>query len=185
MCFYHDYDWTADVWEDVLTTDAAPHECYECHARIHPGEPHRWVYQQEHEACRRCEDDPDWQEEGGNDPGGEDCKAGNHDYGETFECRICDRCNRLLEAIRRAEEADGCRESEAQPAFGEIRELDREVWEEYAEKFARLGLLDEIALIPRPDAEDAAEMLVDDYPGYWCEEYGEAVPEGAELGGSD
>lgn len=135
MCFYHeDADWTASVYEDEenAPTDKAA-KCDECRAIIRVGEPRRHVYMQEHEGCIRCDRDArdshqersgdyDEEDDDGNLPSLTPCEDGKHDYGETFECDICENCQKLLLAIAAAEADEGCDPHESQPSFGAMFE---------------------------------------------------------------
>lgn len=141
MCFFHDYDWRASVYDDgplVVAGEAV--RCYECRDKIHPGQRCRRVYMRECEECRRCTPDARGEWDDGYD-GGEltPCPDDAHDYGEEFECFVCDRCQAILNAILEVEQEDGCEGAEAQPAFGELREA---MWEsdhaaEYIEHAAK------------------------------------------------
>lgn len=113
MCFYDDdYEWYAEVHDTTTGTSPLASRCYECHRRI---EPHQWlthIFQQEREACSRCDEcgddyDPD-----------QDPATCEHDYGETFECDICESCIKLREAIERVEEEEDCPPHARQPGIG-------------------------------------------------------------------
>lgn len=111
MCFYNDdYAWTAEVSDVTDGTADSPAKCYECNSIIAAGEFRRYVYQQEHEECSVCE-----QEEAD-----EPCEK--HDYGETFECNLCESCVKILKAIYAVEINAGCPPYASQPNYGELQE---------------------------------------------------------------
>lgn len=184
MCFYHgDCDWSASVVE----TDEGPAtkrtQCDECREWIEPGQWVRHIHQQEHERCQTCEDDSDYNRFNF-DPDNEDCKAGKHDYGKTFDYDCCERCARLLAAIEAVEEAEGCVGEETRPMlcwmYEQVGDSD-DGWRGYADKHAaiRPGVF-----VPWPfDLSEYLEQLSDEYDGFWCERHGDAVPEFAMLGG--
>lgn len=107
MCFYHDYGWVAEISEKTEGVATVPTACDECHQVIHPGEFLLHIFQQQHS-------EDSWAEDHGDDE--------PFEPGETFEYDRCERCHKLLQAIRAAEEEAGCRGSETQPALGELRE---------------------------------------------------------------
>lgn len=119
MCFYNDdCDWIADV--NDVTDGPAPEagHCIECSAAIAVGDPCRSVHQQEHEDCQKCDetsDDADFDEDGNYVP----CD-GNHDYGETFDCLICESCCQILKAIEAHEIDAGCPPHARQPSLGRL-----------------------------------------------------------------
>lgn len=124
MCFYHDYTWTADVVEDAIVPTGGKSRCEECGQTIHPWEPRRAIYQQQHEEC--CY---------GEECRGDECTG----FGETFECDICLPCNSVRAAIRAVELRRGCRPSEAEPALTELARAMREADEDgdYADEALR------------------------------------------------
>lgn len=135
MCFYNDdVDWVASVYEDNrdVKPDTAA-RCYECRSPIRPGEPRRHVFMQEHEGCIKC--DRDARDKHQDQTGDYDetdesdsplplttCPEGEHDYGEEFECDICQQCQKLLDAIMEVEIAEGCHPNDSQPLFGHLCE---------------------------------------------------------------
>jgi len=121
MCFDNsDYDWFAQVVTDEVSKAEKPERCQECRREIAQGEYVRSIFMQEHDQCvydptSDDYDGPETEKEGCPD----DC---DHDYGETFECSICETCDQLLKAIKQHELDERCDESESQPAFGELGE---------------------------------------------------------------
>lgn len=131
MCFYHGDAWHADVYEDGHEVATKRLRCDECRKPILPGERHRHVFLLEREECRDCcrhwtDDKPE--EEG--------CECS---FGESYECDICEACDKVLTAIKRVEEEDGCKGEETQPGLGQLLEA---LWEsdhgsEYVERARR------------------------------------------------
>lgn len=118
MCFIHEGDWVARVYEESVVKLQKPVKCLECFRYIPAGVEFTHIEMREYEDCRRCEDEcSDWYEE--NHP---ECRAGQHDYGEECEHRICDECQKLLAAIEAVETDEGCVGSETKPPLGELRE---------------------------------------------------------------
>lgn len=112
MCFVHDYDWYPEVTDSADGPGREAARCVECRCLIHPGEWRRWEYQQQYECCRWCS--------GGGCP---ECEDGqNPDVGESRDWHTCERCVRVLDAIRAVEEAEGCTGEETQPGVGGLRE---------------------------------------------------------------
>jgi hypothetical protein len=123
MCFYHDYDWSAQVVEEDDSVSNGTVRCDECFQKIAVGERYRHTYMQEYEECRRCVDDSYAFDEDDFDPDNEECKAGRHCVGETYDYDVCERCQKLLKVIKSVEEDDGCKGAETQPSLGELREV--------------------------------------------------------------
>lgn len=118
MCFYNDnYDWYASICDVADGPSDKPSKCYECGESIQSGEFRRHIFQQQHEECRRCE----WEELGDDE---EPCE--HHDYGETFDCDLCESCVKVLRAIEAVEADEGCPPHARQPGYGEL--LDA-IWE--------------------------------------------------------
>lgn len=181
MCFITDYDWRASAWEEADGPAPAATRCDECGERIHAGEWRRHVSARECEECRRCEDEcSDWYEE--DHP---DCAGGEHDYGETMDYDCCRRCQTLRDALRAAEEADGCTGEEAEPGLGSMyAEVgDAGGWGNYADEFLRLGLFEAFALVPAPAADDVFEGLAREYPGAACHTAGGPADPWRDIGG--
>jgi hypothetical protein len=111
MCFNNDYDWYADVWDVTDGENDVPAKCIECGLAIASGEWRRHVYLQEDEECYRCE-------QGDLKEGDEPCEV--HDYGEIFECSICETCCKILKAIEAVEIDEGCPVGSRQPLYGEL-----------------------------------------------------------------
>ncbi len=128
MCFYHgDADWTASVFDSDTLTAAESVRCDECFRKIPVGAKYQHIYMQQYECCRVC--DGDTRAETDDEYEGEDlspCAEGACDYGEAYEHGICEDCQKLLDAVRRVEEEDGCRGDETQPGLGQLREA---MWE--------------------------------------------------------
>src|SRR4051812_41332509 len=105
MCFDHDYDWTASVWNETVGPADKPCRCLECGRDIAVGEVRRHVFAQEHEECQRGEEcsehfDPAHVCA----PGGEGCH-----FGEEDEFDQCDECLVVRKVIRAVEEVSGCK----------------------------------------------------------------------------
>lgn len=117
MCFYNDnYDWIAGVSEVIDGPALRSEKCIECSQPIAVGDTCRSVHQQEHEECLKCDelsDDVDYDEDGNFIP----CD-GNHYYGETFDCLICESCVQLLRAIESVEIDERCPPHARQPSIG-------------------------------------------------------------------
>lgn len=138
MCFYNDYDWTADVVVDRIENEGKEpppldqggqhFKCEECGALILAGSPHRYIYQQEHECCQNEDCGIYTDDELGEDEEG-DCRCDKPDLGETFTYRRCMECDKFLTAVERAEHDEGCARDESRPSLGgmicEIQELER------------------------------------------------------------
>ena len=129
MCFYNDYDWHADVWEETECALDRSRCCHECGERMLPGDWHRYIWMQEREDCILCE-------EGG-------CE-GRHDFGNTFEYVRCRTCDLILLAIHDVEAEANCPLDARQPALGELGEAIRyaDDREKYAVKAAEFGVYD-------------------------------------------
>lgn len=151
MCFYADSDWSASVQETTEGPAPKATRCSECSAAIAEGDYRYHIWQQEYEECQTREEE--------NYIGDNDEEVMVHDcerdkaaceYGETFNYDCCRSCKTLREAIRKVEEAEGCRGAEAEPAFPCLFDdvSDGEGWDHYAEKFRELGLTDALALVP-------------------------------------
>lgn len=119
MCFVHEGDWTARVYEESTVKATKPVKCLECFRLIPIGEEYTDIEMREYEECRRCQDEcSDWYE-----PNHPDCADEKHDFGEEMEHRICAECQKLLGAIQGVEEDDGCQGHETRPPLGELREV--------------------------------------------------------------
>ncbi len=183
MCFYHgDADWSASVCETTEGPAEARTKCDDCYRPVLPGQWRKHVYMQEHELCLRCEDDSDWNRFN-YDPDNEECKAGKHDYGETFDCDSCEHCERLREAIQVVEEAEGCVGEETRPLLSALYEQisNGDGWQPYIDAYARLRPGEYIDW-PHDDA-DYGDWLADEYDGYWCEKSGHQHDESMVVGG--
>ncbi len=132
MCFYNEYDWSAEVVEYTGGPATSQHRCFECHTFIHPGEWVHKTFMQEHEDCQHenriddNEDVTDFYESGimphwCNGLDAEPCV-----FGETHQSYVCQSCTDFRAAIRAVEEADGCVGDEAEPQnlFDDIAESD-------------------------------------------------------------
>lgn len=121
MCFYNeDYDWIAEVNEVTDGPASQAGKCIECGSAIAIGDTCRTVHQQEHEECQQCEEDgcnAEYDADGNYVP----CD-GNHDYGEIFDCLICESCCQLLQAIEAHEIDAGCPPHARQPSYGGLWE---------------------------------------------------------------
>lgn len=131
MCFYNDdWDWVAELCEDVKGPASKPGKCIECMEPIAIGEICRSIYQQEYEECTRCDedgDDADFDDDGNFIP----CD-GNHIYGETWNGMICESCCQILKAIEAHEIDEGCPPHARQPSYGGL-------WDETIEDTDALG----------------------------------------------
>lgn len=54
MCFYADYDWIAQVFEESEPVATRPVRCEECGAGIPRGATYHHVWMQQYEECRAC-----------------------------------------------------------------------------------------------------------------------------------
>jgi hypothetical protein len=108
MCFYHDGDWRATINKEedrVVATDKKV-ACTECRRQIPVGENYKYLFQQEY--------DPDgWDEDGEGEP---------FHPGETFECRTCSWCRKLIQAIESVEVQRGCPAHASRPPDGQLME---------------------------------------------------------------
>lgn len=121
MCFYHDYDWTAEVSErsTITVPEAGRARCDECGCTIPPGAVAHSLYQQQYEECHRC---AGYDSDGCECPKDKDgdcieCQCPEPVYGETFEYTCCDECDKFLLAVEYAEVEAGCDRSEARPSL--------------------------------------------------------------------
>lgn len=161
MCFQSvdDYDWIASVYEvsDEVATERL--RCCECGGRINVGEKCRSVYMQRYEECRLC--CGDIREQWDHDYEGQKlppCDNDQHDYGETVQDYVCERCCKMIETIEEVENAEGCTAPHNRPLHGELREA---FWEsdhavEYIDRardkfpeLAACGYLDKVYKLTR------------------------------------
>jgi hypothetical protein len=144
MCFVHDYDWNADVYEDEIETLTQKRRCCECRFVIQVGEEAGYVYAQEREACDECDCCMDARLV----DQGERCDCGQCpdgcQLGESSEEWTCRKCIVLRAAIRQVEESVGCRGMEAEPGIGRMHDdvSFGEGWEHFRAEFRRLGLIE-------------------------------------------
>lgn len=138
MCFYNDYDWYASTCDVTDGPTEPAGKCYECGCEIPAGVFRRQVFMQEHEYCQICEDEDSSDFLGTIDDDDNDVPAPEHkcNYGETFECDICQNCVNVLAAIKQAEIEAGCPDHAQQPAYGELRDAlyDHEDGPKYAKR---------------------------------------------------
>ena len=124
MCFVNDdYAWIAE--EHTITDGPAAKAvaCDECRGVIHAGEWRRLVFMQQYELCQVCEDgDSERYVVGDDDEDPPPCPDDEHDFGESCEFVQCERCVKLLAAIKAAELEEGCAEDESQPNYGALLE---------------------------------------------------------------
>ncbi len=150
MCFHHDHQWYAAICEiDRAAMSDAPVACDECHRPIPPGDTYTSGHQQEHDPHDPDEDNP---------PDAE------FDPGEECDWAWCRDCQRLLDAIRAAEEAEGCKGDSTQPALFELYDAmhdDRREGGRYAararEMFPDLDNLHLARMAGLPEEEDATD----------------------------
>ncbi len=133
MCFYNDdYDWLVSHEEKRMITATKRVHCVECSKLIMAGEECEYIWQQEHEECRVCceygenydEDNP------------QDTAECDHDYGETFEGYTCQRCLKIIEAIKQVEIEEGCPAHAQRPSIGGLYEEAFSRWNDDAKKYA-------------------------------------------------
>lgn len=141
MCFYHDPDWLASVYEDSRQDSGPAAKCDECRKPIAPDQWRRTVHQEEYEYCNNCY--PDCRDE--TDRGSD----GECDHGEEFDYVCCRDCHTLRKAIRQVEKSEGCHGMSAEPSLGGMLEdvADYDGWEHYLTKFRELGLTDAAKLV--------------------------------------
>lgn len=129
MCFYHDYDWHAEESDSAEGPGTDTVRCEECRCLIHPGEWRRWDYLRQYECCKWCHGD-----------GCAECDDGrNPDVGGTAEWNTCERCARLLDAIRAVEEAEGCQGDQTQPHVGGL--FDALAYDEESSRYVDAAML--------------------------------------------
>lgn len=105
MCFSGEADWTAEIFHEEVAPNDCPRRCDDCRRDIAVGETCRRMYWREYEECRNCSDDAP-------------CADDEHSFGQEEEMWHCTECVRFFEAIRAAEEAEGCHGAEATPMIG-------------------------------------------------------------------
>lgn len=115
MCFYNDYDWSAQIINTTEGPADKPVNCHECPQKIQVGEWRRKIYMQEHELCQLCEDDcSDVFDEEINK---NECK---HEYGQRYTYYCCQDCDKVLQAVKAHEVEAGCPAYAQQPPLGEL-----------------------------------------------------------------
>jgi hypothetical protein len=129
MCFYNDYDWTAEVNEWTCIRSPLESQCHDCCRVVRPREWIIYIHQQEHECCQICEDE--WSDDYDESVESAGCE---HRYGETFDGCICRECGLILAAIYELEEKEGCPEGARQPVAGELG--DAVHWEPKYQRYA-------------------------------------------------
>lgn len=179
MCFVHEGDWIARVYEEGTQKANRPVQCMECFSMIPPGVGFTLIEMREHEECRRCQDENDERYEHCHPA----CSEGVHDFGEEATHRICDMCQLLIGAIQHVEADDGCTGNETRPQLGELREA---FWEsdhaiEYIDRarieypeLAMSGHLDEFYELTREWEREFVERWDEDDIGPTDELGGEA-----------
>jgi hypothetical protein len=142
MCFYHEYDWEAEVYENDVGTAEQPTCCQECDEPIPVGGWVRHIHMRELEHCRESHWLHDYAEEPECPP---DCE---HDFGETDDYDRCEGCDKILRAVKAVEEANGCKGDETQPALSMLSEAlhDADDASDYVAK--ALELFPELAAHP-------------------------------------
>jgi hypothetical protein len=160
VCFFHDYDWYAELCEETEGPAPAPARCGECRRPIAAGQWRHRVYQQQYEECRACGNGDC--ECPGADGTGECCRCPVPSFGETAEYDRCESCDKVLRAVEAVELADGCHHDNARPALCGLSEealnrCNNDHADEYAAKAVELfpevaGHL--AALGWRPDDDD-------------------------------
>ncbi len=126
MCFTHRYDW----WPEVEEQDHAakldhPAMCDECERQIPAGQPHYFLFQQEH-------DETWWLPPAERDEDYHGPAAEEFDPGENDEYRRCRDCSRLIEAIRASEEAAGCKGISTVPMLLRLMDAMHDEGDRYA-----------------------------------------------------
>lgn len=115
MCFYHEYDWSAEVYERDEGAAGEKCRCVDCRRQIHVGETVTHFYLRERE---ECECGAEFGETGPCDfDDGEP-----HNFGEEDEFDVCGQCVQVRRAIRAQEESEGCSGGEAEPSYGELQD---------------------------------------------------------------
>jgi hypothetical protein len=167
VCFYNDdYDWCPTIYEESEGPVKSTVRCSECNKKILEGQWAKQIYMQEYEECQLCEEMD------------ESCE---HDYGNTYDYYGCERCERLREALRLVEEAEGCSGNEAEPGRGTMFTDvgDGEGWDHYAFQHAKLFPGE---YIPWPVYWDSeVDKLANEYENFHC--YSNCRPEEVVLGG--
>lgn len=114
MCFYHSYDWTAEVYEESSSPAESATSCHECDEPIPVGATLHSIYMQQYEDCGTCRkgvcECP--KDEDGDCP---ECKCEEPNVGEVEDYWRCDGCHKFLQAVEAAELAAGCPRRAARP----------------------------------------------------------------------
>ena len=147
MCFYADYDWTPDVYEEETVTLDKPRRCGECRRMFAKGEDLVRRYGQEHEICQACESGVcDCDSPRDRFDSCTDCRCADPEYGETYEEWCCEDCRDFLQAVQAAERAVGCGVDESTPPLGEMVEYIRDGEASEARKYFQRAAADFPAL---------------------------------------
>jgi hypothetical protein len=125
VCFYNDYDWSAEYVENTESESGEVTHCDECGVTIGESEWRRHVYMREYKQCQECEYL-------------EDVNCEQHNYGETFTYDCCRGCDNILKAIKQVEQEEGCPSDAQQPAFTAL--YDELTQHESANLYARRAL---------------------------------------------
>lgn len=125
MCFYADYDWIAQVFEESTPVADKPIRCEECGAGIPRGVKYHHVWMQQYDYCLTCElgECSCGKDTDGNllcDGGCGKCECDPPNYGETSDWNCCENCHKFLNAVQLAEQEAGCDYSESRPPLGEM-----------------------------------------------------------------
>lgn len=190
MCFYNDSDgWIARVHNTIEGNACLVLDCDECGGTIQPGEWYRLDEYQEYQPydengepldIGQITDETDWDDEDGNP------HTGRPESSTVYTCAMCER---LRNAIREVEEAEGCSSNEAVPMRGTMYEevQNGNGWEHYAYQYS---ILHPGEYLPWPfDLNDYEEWLIEEFepsgkqqygapsqPGhYWCDTYGHSL----------
>jgi len=112
MCFNNDCaEWYAEVQELTRTRSNKLRRCHECRDDIQIGDWFTEVFQQERDYCETCVENED------DDELTEEEKQHDCDFGETFNCVLCENCRLIRHAIWVVETEEGCPEDARQPAW--------------------------------------------------------------------
>jgi hypothetical protein len=136
MCFYNDYEWTAEITAEWTAPIEVITKCDECKSHMNVGSEMTFIHMQEYEECYRCaECECDCPRDKDGDCVG--CQCEPPEFGETFDYVRCEQCGKFLKAVEAAELKAGCRLSDSRPALGnmieEIQDGDNEGAQNYFE----------------------------------------------------
>jgi hypothetical protein len=115
MCFYNDYDWSAEIYDQLDPVATEDLHCQECNREIKTGQQHHYIFMQESETCRHC-DNLDL----------ECCECEEPNFGEQDEYWCCTDCWQFRGAVKEAEKDEGCPPGERSPSLqGMLEEISQ------------------------------------------------------------